>query len=881
MQLTGSQRCAVFLLAMGEDVATDMLGRMQRQEVARITEAMASLPHVPESEVRAILREARIFLETQADGICADRALAGRLLAHCLGEREARETMRAWGPAESARPFESLERMRPGQLYQLLRQEHPQTLALVLGHLSASQAAGLLMRLPTEMRSLLLEHIGGLAPVDADILDEVDSVLARQAAERSVQDWRPGLQVAAEIVAAAGKDAARELLADLERHDSRLPSLLGRMVHCPEDCLKLEDGLLEEALEETSGEALVGVLDTCGPAVRTALLEHVPEARRSAIERRLREGETSPGQSATYREDFLRRVRHLQAERLQADLDAAYAAYRQKRKYVRLKDGTFLSEEALDQAAQLEKVLESAGLSVEDAQRGDEMPRERALYLEQALAQRKGVSLDVPKALSEWMRRLEDAQKTQVEAPRGLCAELRPYQRTGLSWLSALSDAGFGGILADDMGLGKTVQALALLLRERAYGRPVRALVVCPASLQLNWRSEAARFAPDLPCVALLGTAAVRQGQIEAWRDGILITSYDQLRRDVLAYRDMPLTHALLDEAQNIKNAASQAAKAVKTLNAAHRFALTGTPIENRLSELWSIFDFLMPGYLHAYKRFRERFEAPIVQDADEQARQNLHLMVAPFILRRMKKDVLDDLPDKIETVMTSEMTPGQAKVYHAYAEKLMRDAESELADPQGRMRLLAGLTRLRQLCCDPRLCLEGYDGGSGKLEQLLELVRDMAAQGHRMLIFSQFTSMLALLEDALHEAGFETLKLTGETDKAKRMALVEQFNGGDTPVFLISLKAGGTGLNLVGADVVIHYDPWWNTAAQNQATDRAYRIGQTKGVQVFSLIAAGTIEERIVLLQEEKKALSDGVLLGEDSLFTVDAAALREILKA
>lgn len=326
MQLTGSQRCAVFLLVMGEDVATDMLGRMQRQEVARITEAIASLPHVPESEVRTILREARIFLETQADGICADRALAGRLLAHCLGEREARETMRAWGPAESARPFESLERMRPGQLYQLLRQEHPQTLALVLGHLSASQAAGLLMRLPTDMRSLLLEHIGGLAPVDADILDEVDSVLARQAAERSVQDWRPGLQVAAEIVAAAGKDAARELLADLERHDSRLPSLLGRMVHCPEDCLKLEDGLLEEALEETSGEALVGVLDTCGPAVRTALLEHVPEARRSAIERRLREGETSPGQSATYREDFLRRVRHLQAERLQADLDAAKAA---------------------------------------------------------------------------------------------------------------------------------------------------------------------------------------------------------------------------------------------------------------------------------------------------------------------------------------------------------------------------------------------------------------------------------------------------------------------------------------------------------------------------------------------------------------------------
>lgn len=564
----------------------------------------------------------------------------------------------------------------------------------------------------------------------------------------------------------------------------------------------------------------------------------------------------------------------------QADLDAAYAAYRQKRKYVRLKNGTFLSEDALEQAAQISQVLDSAGMTAEEAQKGGAMPLERAMYLEQALADRKGVSMDMPKALETWMERLSAAQKTQAEPPRALHAELRPYQKTGLSWLSALSDAGFGGILADDMGLGKTVQTLALLLREMEQGRAVCALVVCPASLQLNWRGEAAKFAPDLPCEVLMGTAAARQKQIEAWHEGILVTSYDQLRRDVMAYAGKPMTHVLLDEAQNIKNAASQAAKAVKTLQAAHRFALTGTPIENRLSELWSIFDFLMPGYLHAYKRFRERFEAPIVQDADEQARQNLHLMVAPFILRRMKQDVLDDLPEKIETVMTSEMTPGQAKVYHAYAEKLMQEAESELADPQGRMKLLAGLTRLRQLCCDPRLCLEEYAAGSGKLDQLIELAGGLAAQGHRMLIFSQFTSMLALLEEALYDAGLQTLKLTGETDKIERMALVEQFNSGDIPVFLISLKAGGTGLNLTGADVVIHYDPWWNTAARNQATDRAYRIGQTKGVQVFDLIAADTIEERIVLLQQEKKALSDGVLLGEDSLFTVDASALRAILK-
>ena len=565
----------------------------------------------------------------------------------------------------------------------------------------------------------------------------------------------------------------------------------------------------------------------------------------------------------------------------QADLDAAYAAYRQKRKYVRLQSGTFLSGDALEQAAQVYQLADSVGMSAEELTQGGGVPLSRAMYLEQALEEREDVSLDAPKALREWLSRLTEAQKTQAQQPETLQAELRPYQLTGLSWLCALSDAGFGGILADDMGLGKTVQALSLFLREKEAGRAVRALIVCPASLQFNWQNEAARFAPSLHCQALTGTAATRARQIAGWQDGVLVTSYDQLKRDVEAYRGIELTHVFLDEAQYIKNAASQAAKAVKTLKAEHRFALTGTPIENRLSELWSIFDFLMPGYLYAYKKFKTRFEAPIVAEGDEQARHDLHMMAAPFILRRMKKDVLTELPDKIETVMTSEMTAGQSRVYHAYAERLMREAESEMDSAQGRMKILAGLTRLRQICCDPRLCLEGYTSGSGKLEQAIELVRDMAAQGHRMLLFSQFTSMLDLLEAALHAEGLETLMLTGTTGKEERMRLVEQFNSGNIPVFLISLKAGGTGLNLTGADVVIHYDPWWNTAAQNQATDRAYRIGQTKGVQVFSLIASGTIEERIVLLQQEKKELSDGVLLGEDSLFTVDASALREILKA
>lgn len=341
----------------------------------------------------------------------------------------------------------------------------------------------------------------------------------------------------------------------------------------------------------------------------------------------------------------------------------------------------------------------------------------------------------------------------------------------------------------------------------------------------------------------------------------------------------MRFTHVLLDEAQHIKNAASQAARAVKTLAADHRFAMTGTPVENRLGELWSIFDFLMPGYLHSYKKFKEHFEAPIVQDGDERAMESLRLMVAPFILRRMKKDVLADLPEKVETTLESEMTAQQRKQYAAQAAKLMRQAEGGLADGASRMQALAGLTRLRQICCDPRLCLEGYAGGSGKLEQCVELVRDCMAGGHRMLLFSQFTAMLDLLQARFAEEGVSTLRLDGSTSKEQRAQLAQAFNDGEGDVFLISLKAGGTGLNLTGADVVIHYDPWWNTAAQNQATDRAYRIGQTKGVQVVSLIAAQSVEERIRKLQQLKAELAGDVLSGEENLFTVDAQTLKELL--
>ncbi len=564
----------------------------------------------------------------------------------------------------------------------------------------------------------------------------------------------------------------------------------------------------------------------------------------------------------------------------QEDLQAAYLAYRLKRKYVRLPGGAFLSGEALEQAADAAKTLENIDVTAEQAKEGVQVPASRAMYLNEALKDRKSIKLSAPKAVTDWVARIEQAQKITAANPKTLHATLRDYQLEGLSWLTAISDAGFGGILADDMGLGKTMQALALLLSCRERGEAVRAMVVCPASLQLNWESEAEKFAPSLTVCALMGSAKARAEQVtQDPAPELIITSYDQLRRDVMSYKDVQFTHVFLDEAQNIKNAASQAAKAVKTLKAEHRFAMTGTPIENRLSELWSIFDFLMPGYLLTYKKFKERFETPIVKEDEQKALEGLRMMTAPFILRRMKADVLDDLPEKTEKIMTSEMTPEQKKLYHAHAAQLIAKSEGGFADQTDRFRVLAGLTRLRQLCCDPRLCLEGYAGGSGKLVQCVELVREMIAGGHRILLFSQFTSMLDILKNELETQGMTTFSLTGETDKEERMELVRRFNAGGAQVFLISLKAGGTGLNLTGADMVIHYDPWWNTSAQNQATDRAYRIGQKRGVQVIKLIADDTIESRILKLQQRKTALSDGVLTGEENLFTMDAQALKSLL--
>ncbi|MDR1816292.1 MAG: SNF2 helicase associated domain-containing protein [Clostridiales Family XIII bacterium] len=567
-------------------------------------------------------------------------------------------------------------------------------------------------------------------------------------------------------------------------------------------------------------------------------------------------------------------------------------SYRRAKKYHRLRDGSFLQIEEDTGLCELAELAEGLDLSDADLERGEaSVELSRAFYIESMYRKNEALRYDRDALFKSLVHRLRDASDADYELPPGLSGVLRGYQEEGYRWLKTVDALGFGGILADDMGLGKTLQALALIEAEAPSALP--SIIVCPASLVLNWESEAHRFTPDLRVQTVLGTAKERAQTIAALSDGrqacparsrrdaaptnngegpdILVTSYDLLKRDAEAYKDIAFRYAIIDEAQYIKNQTTQNAKAVKLLNAQTRLALTGTPIENNLAELWSIFDFLMPGYLWNYNRFRKKYETPIAKFSDERTAGRLRELVRPFILRRLKSAVLRELPEKIETVYTTVMGGAQRKLYLANLARAKKDLAKKLKDAgaqQGRMMVLAALTRMRQICCDPALVYEDYDGGSAKLEACLELLDTVIEAGHRCLLFSQFTSMLDIVGGRLEEAGIPYFRLDGATPKQERFSLMNAFNEGGAPVFLISLRAGGTGLNLTGADIVVHYDPWWNLSVQNQATDRAHRIGQENRVQVFKLIAKDTIEERILEMQERKARLAEQVIReGGDAL--------------
>ncbi|MEE1072945.1 MAG: SNF2 helicase associated domain-containing protein [Cellulosilyticum sp.] len=544
--------------------------------------------------------------------------------------------------------------------------------------------------------------------------------------------------------------------------------------------------------------------------------------------------------------------------------------YKQKKRFYRLKNGDFINVEGEEMEVLLE-LKQSLQLSDEQLQSGQvQVPRYRALYLDSQLKSHQSLKTTKNKAFKELIRHMKTVEDNDFEVPVSLEETLREYQKRGFLWIKTLKHNGFGGILADDMGLGKTLQVITFLLSEYQEAKAqneLRTLIVCPASLVFNWKAEIEKFAPELTVKLMIGGTEERKTMLQAL-DGqeILVTSYDLLKRDIEYYKDLHFDYQIIDEGQYIKNHNTQAAKAVKAIKADFKLALTGTPIENRLSELWSLFDYLMPGFLYSYTRFKEELEQPIVQGKDEVAIRRLQKMIQPFTLRRLKKEVLTDLPDKLEENQYVILSGEQQKLYDANVEKLrlMLDGQTDEDFKQSKIQILSELTKLRQICCDPGLLYEDYKGDSAKLDVCMELIQNAMNGGHKILIFSQFTSMLDTLKQRLEREKINYYLLTGATSKEKRMQMVDAFNQDETPVFCISLKAGGTGLNLTAADIVIHYDPWWNIAVENQATDRAHRIGQQNVVSVYKLIAKGTIEENIIKIQSLKKELADQVLSGE-----------------
>ena len=604
---------------------------------------------------------------------------------------------------------------------------------------------------------------------------------------------------------------------------------------------------------------------------------------------------------------------------------------REKRKYYKLKDGSLLDlmgKEINDIVGLL------AFLDADEAEILEghvELPAYRALYLDYYLRNSTIRNVTRERILKNFVRNINEPVEGEFALPKGLRAELRDYQKIGFQWMKTLKTYALGGILADDMGLGKTVQILTLLLSEKEdAAREASAgtleeegyapsLIIVPTSLVYNWCAEIEKFTPGLNVLAVTGSKQERVKLIEQINGyDVIITSYPLIRRDYEEYKSILFQYCILDEAQYIKNPNSQNALSVKCLNNRYRFALTGTPMENRLIELWSIFDYVIPGYLYSAKEFNERYvqsgwqtatveiqataeqseaekqtaeqHAAIRQTAEPVENQyaggvltELSGQIRPFVLRRLKTDVLQELPEKIDTRVYAEMTDAQKKLYYAHLLKIKEELAREISArgfEKSHIAILAALTRLRQICCHPSLFIENYEDDSGKFLLLQELVRGALDGGHRILLFSQFTGMLALIRKWAEAEKIDYKYLDGQVKTKERHRLINDFNEGSGELFLISLKAGGTGINLTGADTVIHYDPWWNPAVEDQATDRAYRIGQLKTVQVMKLLTAGSIEEKIFAMQERKKQLIDTVIKpGETILTKLSQSDLEEIL--
>lgn len=534
------------------------------------------------------------------------------------------------------------------------------------------------------------------------------------------------------------------------------------------------------------------------------------------------------------------------------ELSHVLNAYRKKKKFYQLKNGEMIDLEDTG-LEQLDELASTMNLTAKDFKKETiEKPAYQAFHLMDVDSE-----LDVRNddSVTEYTNRLMKVKEQTIQLKDEYKSLLRTYQQQGIQWLYDLKNMGLNGILADDMGLGKTLQVLVFYEQYVSKDKP--SLIVCPSSLMYNWMSEIEKFKIDVNAVCVTGMQEARKDIIKENYE-LYITTYDYLQRDVELYAPMEFEYIILDEAQFIKNPKTKNAQSVKSLKSRHRLALTGTPIENGLSELWSIFDFLLPGYLYSLNYFTKNFEKPI-QMGDEKRKSQLQKLVSPFIFRRTKKQVLKDLPDKVEKDMWLNFSPEEKQLYLANLaqvnEQLQQQLELEKVDS---ILILAMMTRLRQICCEPRMLYENYKGESTKFSMCLDLIETLKENGKKVLLFSSFTSIFDDFIEEFDRRGIKYHMITGAVDKKKRKEEVDAFQNDDSNVFLISLKAGGTGLNLTKAQAVIHFDPWWNVSAQNQATDRAYRIGQTKNVLVYQLLMKNTIEEKIYEMQKRKKEMSD-----------------------
>lgn len=544
--------------------------------------------------------------------------------------------------------------------------------------------------------------------------------------------------------------------------------------------------------------------------------------------------------------------------------------YKLRKKFYRLKDGTYISLEKNSSLDFLENLTDNIEIEDENVEENSiKLPIYRALYLEKIFKNIPNTNIQKNEYYKNMISQIEDRQiDLSTKIPPKLNAELRTYQKIGYKWLRTLEQYKMGGILADDMGLGKTIQLLAVILSyvQKNKGNVKPSIIICPSSLALNWYNEIQKFTPTLKALVISDDYLERKRKIEEiGKYQVIITSYDSLKRDIDLYENYCFKYVVADEAQYIKNNNTKNSKAIKTINAETKFALTGTPIENSLSELWSIFDFIMPGYLYKYKKFKELYETPIIKEQNEDVMNKLKKQIEPFVLRRTKGEVLTELPDKTVTILNNEMSEEQYNIYMSYMAQARKEIMSQIdinGFEKSQIKILSLLMRLRQICCHPKLFLREYEGESSKLNQCIEIIQDAVLGGHKILLFSSYTSMFEIIEEKLKNIGVKYLKLTGQTKVGERIELVDKFNTDENiKVFLISLKAGGTGLNLTGADMVIHYDPWWNLSAENQATDRTYRIGQKRNVQVYKLITKNSIEEKIYELQQKKAKLIDNML--------------------